>query len=176
MENLSNGKVFLIDGSVSHTSCAAYREAEFKAVVKRIDQADLVSKRQAMDPRAWDPSPALVDRSKTKVVKYSPLMQIIRKLESDQVMQGSHSFVPFVVSSLGELSVEAFGFREELVSMFKHKVTSGAHPVFPFSQAQAVSDYGQRLTLALMQVSALGLASITCTGGKPFRSYPIAVH
>ena len=44
----------------------------------------------------------------------------------------AHPWMRFVVSSLGELSVEAFGFREELVSMFKHKVTSGAHPVFPF--------------------------------------------
>ena len=97
-------------------------------------------------------------------------MQIIHKFESEHIMQGSHSFVPFVVSSLGELSNEAFGFREELISMFKHKVTSGAHPVFPMSPAQAVADFRARFTLAF----ALGLASITCTAGKPFRNYPIA--
>jgi hypothetical protein len=176
VENLSNGKVFLIDGSFIHTSCAAYRDPEFKAVVKRVQQADFISKRQAMDPRAWDPSPAIADKAKLKVAKYAPLMQIIHKFQSDHVMDGSHSFVPFVVSSRGELSNEAFGFREELISMFKHKVTSGAHPVFPLSPAQAVADFRERLTLALMQVSALGLANITCNAGKPFRSYPIAVH
>ena len=61
--------------------------------------------------------------------------------------------------------------------MFKFKVTSGAHEVYPLTPAQAVTDYRWRLTSALMQVAALGLASITCTAGKPFRSYPIiAVH
>ena len=174
VENLSNGKIFLIDGSFIHTSCANYRDAEFKAVVKRVEQADLVSKRQAMDPRAWEPSPAIADKVKIKVTKHAPLMQIIHKFESEHIMQGSHSFVPFVVSSLGELSNEAFGFREELISMFRHKVTSGAHPVFPLSPAQAVADFRSRFTLALMQVPALGLASITCTAGKPFRNYPIA--
>ena len=174
VENLSNGKCFLIDGSLIHTSCAAYRDLEFKSVVKRLDQAAFVSKRQAMDPRAWQPSPAIADKVKIKNSKYAPLMQIIHKFESEHTIQGSHSFVPFVVSSLGELSNEAFGFREELVSMFKHKVTSGVHPVFPLSPAQAVADFRTRFTLALMQVPALGLASITCTAGKPFRNYPIA--
>ena len=85
--------------------------------------------------------------------------------------------MPFVVSSLGELSKEAYNFREELISMFKFKVTSGAHQIYPLTPAQAVADFRLRLTSALMQVSALGLASIACTAGKPFRSYPIiAVH
>jgi hypothetical protein len=176
VENLTNGKVFLIDNAFIHTSCAAYRDPEFKAVAKRVEQADLISKRQAMDPRVWDPSPAIAAKVEIKVAKHAPLMQIIHKLESDHTMQGSHSFVPFVVSSRGELSREAFGFREELISMFKHKVTSGAHPVFPLSQAQAVADFRERLTLAIMRVTAVGLASIACTAGKPFRSYPIAVH
>ena len=82
------------------------------------------SLRGKVAPRVWEPSPAIAGKVKTKVVKYSPLMQIIHKFESDHIL---HSFVPFVVSSLGELYKEAVGFREELV--FKHKVTSGVHPV-----------------------------------------------
>ena len=54
-------------------------------------------------------------------------------------------------------------------------MTSGGHQVYPLTPAKAVADYRLRLTStsALMQVSALGLASITCTAGKPFRSHPI---
>ena len=86
-------------------------------------------------------------------------MQIIHKFESDHILQGSYSFVPFVVSSLGELSKEAVGFRNELVSMFEHKVTNGARTVSPFLPAQAVANHRLRLKLALMQVHTLGLAS-----------------
>ena len=171
--NPTNGKVRLIDGSYVHTSCAAYRGTEFNAVVKRVNLASTVTARNALDPQVWDPSPAIVQKARLKVDKYAPLMQIIHKFQRDRSLEGDHSFVPFIVSSLGELSREAFDFREELISMFKFRVTSGSHQVYPLTPAQAVADYRLRLTSALMQVSALGLASITCTAGKPFRSHPI---
>ena len=142
-------------------------------MVKRVDLASTVTARNALDPQVWDPSPALVQKARLKVDKYAPLMQIIHKFQRDRSLEGDHSFVPFIVSSLGELSREAFDFREELISMFKFRVTSGSHQVYPLTPAQAVADYRLRLTSALMQVSALGLASITCTAGKPFRSHPI---
>ena len=121
--NPTNGKVRLIDGSFVHTSCAVYRDTEFNAVAKRVNLASTITARSALDPQVWDPSPVIAQKARLKVDKYAPLMQIIHKFQRDRSLEGDHSFVPFIVSSLGELSREAFNFREELVSMFKFKVT-----------------------------------------------------
>ncbi len=44
-------------------------------------------------------------------------MQIIHHLQRDGRIEEEHSFVPFVVSSLGELSRDAFRFVEEVVAI-----------------------------------------------------------
>jgi hypothetical protein len=173
--NPSNGKVYLIDGSFIHTSCTAYRDAEFKSVEKRLEKAETVSKKKAMDPSLWDDSVSIAAKVKAKVDKYAPLMQIILKFQRESTLEGLHFFVPFVVSSLGELSKEAYGFREELVSMFNLKVANDPRAAFPLAPAKAVAEYRARLTAALMQVAAVGLANITCTAGKPFRNHPILI-
>ena len=72
-------------------------------MTKRVNLASTVTARSALDPQVWDPSPALVQKARLKV-----LMQIIHKFQRDRSLEGDHSFVPFIVSSLGELSREAF--------------------------------------------------------------------
>ena len=168
IKNPSNDKVHLIDGSYGHTSCSNYRDAEFKALVKRILAADTADKQQASNPLLWEPSAFIAMKVKIKNDKYAPLMQLIHKFERDRALEGQHSFIPFVISSLGELSREAHCFKEELVSMFKFKISKSPDSAFPFSPAQAIADFRSRLTTDLMRVSAVGLARILSTAGKPF--------
>ena len=104
-------------------------------------------------------------------------MQIIQHLEREGHLDEKHSFVPFVVSSLGELSVEAFRFVEELVSMYKVRISNCEQLSFPLAPNQAVADFRYRFKLELMRVTAIGLASITCSAGKPFGNRSIfAMH
>ena len=177
IKNPSNNKVYLIDGAFIHTSCANYREPEFNSLVKRIQSDDAVNEEQASNPLLWEPSKSIAAKVKSKTDKHAPLMQIIFKFQRDNKLDGQHSFVPFVLSSLGELSREAYCFKEELVSMFKFKITNSPASTFPFTPAKAIADFRSRLTTELMRVSALGLARIVSTAGKPFGNRSIfAVH
>ena len=95
-------------------------------------------------------------------------MQILHFFQRDGRSEGSHSFVPFIVSSLGELSREAFCFVEEIVAMFKLRIERCKDLAFPLSPNQAVADFRSRFKLAIMRVAAVGLANIACSAGKPF--------
>ena len=177
IKNPSNNKVYLVDGAFLHPSCANYRGPEFTSLVKRIQSADTAEDQQASNPLLWEPSKSIEAKAKSKIEKYTPLMQIISKYERDNMIDGQHSFVPFVVSSFGELSKQAYCFKEELVSMFKFKIKNTLASTFPFTPAQAIADFRSRLTEELMRVAALGLARIVSTAGKPFGNRSIfAVH
>ena len=93
-------------------------------------------------------------------------MQIIHHFQRDGRLDGTHSFVPFIVSSLGELSREAFCFVEELVTMFRFKVTGCEALAFPLSPNQAVADFRNRNKLAIMRVAAVGWANNACSAGN----------
>ena len=79
----------------------------------------------------------------------------------------------FVLSSFGELSREAFAFKEELVAMYKFKISNSTASTFSFTPAQAIADFRARLNTDLMRVTALGLARIVSTGGKPFGTFHV---
>ena len=100
-------------------------------------------------------------------------MQIIHHFQRDGSLDGTHSFVPFIVSSLGELSREAFCFVEELVAMYRLKVSNCEAVAFPLTPNQAVADFRKRLMLASMRVTAVGLANIACSAGNPFGNHAI---
>ena len=125
----------------------------------------------------WEPSASIAAKAKSKDDKYVPLMQIIHHLEREGKFEESHSYVPFIVSSLGELSREDFCFVEVLVAMYKFKVSRCEDLAFPLPPNQAVADYRNRFKQALMRVAAIGLANIACSAGKPFGNRSIyAVH
>ena len=68
-------------------------------------------------------------------------------------------------------------FNEELVAMYRLKVSNCEAVAFPLSPNQAVADFRKRLMLALMRVTAIGLANIACSAGKPFGNCAIyAAH
>ena len=137
-------------------------------LVKRIQSAKAAEDQKASNPLLWEPSKSIESKVKSKNDKYAPLMQIISKFQRDNMLDGQHSFVPFVLSSLGEFSREAFCFKEELVSMYKFKISNSMASTLPFTPAQAVADFRARLNTELMRVAALGLARIVSTAGKPF--------
>ena len=177
IRNPSNGKVYLLDGTFIHTSCAAYRDAEFKVISNRVESDDAAVKKNAMNPMLWEPSAALAAKAQIKVDKYAPLMQILQHFQREGRVEGVHSFVPFVVSSLGELSREALQFVEEIVSMYRLRISRCEQLAFPLPPNQAVADFRNRFKLALMRVAAVGLANIACSAGKPFGNRSIyAVH
>ena len=166
--NPSNLKAFLIDGSFIHPSCSAYRDAEFKDVSKRLESAAQAAKMKSTEPLRWEPSLTIDGKAKLKVGKYAPVMQILKFFERDNRVAENHSFVPFIVSSLGELSREAFCLMEEIVAMYRHRVTLCEEVAFPLLPNQAVADFRYRFKLAVMRVTAVGLANIACTAGLPF--------
>jgi len=177
VRNPSNGKVYLLDGTFIHTSCAAYRDAEFKVISNRVKSDDEAVKKNAMNPMLWEPSAALAAKAQIKIDKYAPLMQILQHFQREGRVEGVHSFVPFVVSSLGELSREALQFVEEIVSMYRLRISRCEQLAFPLPPNQAVADFRNRFKLALMRVAAVGLANIACSAGKPFGNRSIyAVH
>jgi len=177
IKNPTNNKVYLLDGTFIHTSCAAYRDAEFKDVVKRVNAEEAATKKNATNPLLWDASVSLTSKAKIKCDKYAPLMQIIHHFQREGLLEEEHSFVPFVVSSLGELSREAFRFVEEVVAMYKVRISICNQLAFPLTPNQAVADFRYRFKLELMRVAAIGLANITCSGGKPFGNRSIfAMH
>ena len=107
----------------------------------------------------------------------APLLQILQHFQRQGRIEGSHLFVPFVISSLGELSREATCFVEEIVSMYKLKISNCLQMAYPLPPNQAVADFRKRFKLALMHVAGVGLANIACSAGKPFGNRSIyAVH
>ncbi len=169
--------IYLIDGTFVHTSCATYRDAEFKGVSERVESDAEDIKKNAMNPMLWEPSVALVAKAQSKIDKYAPLMQILQHLQRAGSVEGVHSFVPFVVSSLGELSREALRFVEDLVAMYRVRISKCEQLAFPLPPNQAVADFRKRFKLALMRVAGVGLANIACSAGKPFGNRSIyAVH
>lgn len=177
IKNPSNGKVYLIDGSFIHTSCTGYRDAEFKAVAKRVESDDEDVKKNAINPLLWEPSVSLAAKAQSKVDKYAPLMQILQHFQREGRVDGVHSFVPFVISSRGELSREATRFVEEIVAMYNYRISNCTHLAFPLPPNQAVAEFRNRFKLELMRVAAVGLANIACSAGKPFGNRSIyAVH
>ena len=104
-------------------------------------------------------------------------MQILQHFQRQGRIEGAHSFVPFVISSLGEMSREAIRFVEEIVSLYKIRISNCVQLAYPLPPNQAVSDFRNRFKLALMRVAGVGLASIACSAGKPFGNRSIyAVH
>ena len=177
IRNPFNDKVYLVDGTFIHTSCTAYRDAEFKAISNRVESEDAAVKKNAFNPLLWEPSVTLAAKAQLKNDKHAPLMQIIQHFQRQGRIEGAHSFVPFVISSLGELSREATCFVEEIVSMYKLKISNRLQMAYPLPPNQAVADFRKRFKLALMRVAGVGLANIACSAGKPFGNRSIyAVH
>ena len=166
--NPSNQKAYLIDGSFIHPSCSAYRDTEFKDVSKRLESAAQAAKNKSTEPLRWEPSLTIAAKAKSKVDKYAPVMQILKSFERGNRVAETHSFIPFIVSSRGELSREAFCLMEEIVAMYRHRVTLCEEVAFPLLPNQAVADFRYRFKLAVMRVAAVGLANIACTAGLPF--------
>jgi hypothetical protein len=171
--NPSNQKAYLIDNTFIHTSCSGYRDGEFKDVTKRLESAAQSAKKKSTEPRRWDPSLTIASKATLKDNKYAPVMQILKFFERSGRIPETHSFVPFVVSSLGELSKEAFCLVEEIVAMYRHKVSLCQEAAFPLLPNQAVADFRFRFKLAIMRVAAVGLANIACTAGLPFGNRPL---
>jgi len=123
------------------------------------------------------PALTIAAKTKIKVDHYAPVMQILKFLERDGRISETHSFVPFIVSSLGELSREAFCFIEEIVAMYRHRVSTCEELAFPLLPNQAVADFRYRFKIAVMRVAAVGLANIACRAGLPFGNHALyAVH
>ena len=57
---------------------------------------------------------------------------------------------------------------EEIVAMYRHRVSMCEEVAFPMLPNQAVADFRFRFKLAIMRVTAVGLANIACTAGLPF--------
>ena len=177
IDNPSNHKVYLVDGSFIHPSCAGYRDSEFKDVSKRLEAAAQASRMKSTEPMRWDPSLTIAAKAKIKVDKHAPVMQILKSLERNGRISQTHYFVPFIVSSLGELSREAFCFIEEIVAMYRHRVSMCEDIAFPLLPNQAVADFRYRFKIAIMRVAAVGLANIACRAGLPFGNRALyAVH
>ena len=167
IQNPTNDDEDWIDATRIHTTCATYVKAEFKAVSTRLATARFATKAETIDPLLWTRSPALHARGQHKIVKYSRLLLLAERLALDRRLPSKPRFVPFVVSSLGELSREAFQFRERLVSLFRNRVSLNPALVFPKAPSLAVSDFRSRFTQGLMRVLADGLSSVMMTAGRP---------
>ena len=156
-----------IDATRIHTTCASYVKAEFKSVVLRLATASFATIAETVDPLLWTRSPALHARAQKKIVKYSRLMLLAERMATDRRLPSKPKFVPFVVSSLGELSRESYQFREKLVSLFRKRVVSNPALVFPKTPSAAVANFRSRFTQGLMRALADGLALVMITAGRP---------
>ena len=82
-------------------------------------------------------------------------------MAADRRLPSKPSFVPFVVSSLGELFRESYQFREKLVSLYRNRVLANPQLVYPRPPNVAIANYRIRFTQ--------GLASVMMTAGRPPR-------
>ena len=74
---------------------------------------------------------------------------------------------------VSELCREALRFVEDIVSMYKLRISSCESLAFPLPPNQAVADFRSRFKLELMRVAGVGL----CSAGKPFGNRSMyAVH
>ena len=127
-------------------------------------------------PLRWDPALTIAAKAKIKVDKYAPVMQILKFFERDGRIAETHSFVPFIVSSLGELSKEAFCLIEEIVAMYRHRISRCEEVTFPLLPNQAVADFRYRFKLAVMRVAAVGLANIACSACLPIALFMLYIN
>ena len=156
-----------IDATRIHTTCASYIKAEFKAVAHRLATASFATTAQTVDPLIWSSSPALLARADRKISKYSKLMMLAERMADDHRLASKPKFVPFVVSSLGELSRESYKYREKLVSQYRKRVVLNPTLVFPKTPSAAVANFRSRFTQGLMRALADGLALVMITAGRP---------
>jgi len=168
MENKSTGECKWVDTTVVHTAAESYREREFKAVVARNVSASTATSLATIDVFKFQPSPILIERTVSKVEKYSRLLWIAKKQSQQKKRQQAPLFAAFSVSDYGELSPAAAELLDWLVDQHRHMCERMGPRADGCKPLELVRDFRRKLKVSVQMAIAAGSGEMFHAAGQPW--------
>ena len=167
LENEETGEARWVDVTVVHTGAESYQDKEIKSVNQRQIIAQLASSLALPDPlkASENPSPTLVERTTTKITKYSRLLQVAKKQTTEKKRKQVPVFSTFAISDYGELAPDAADFTEWLVNQYKLKVERDGKRSDGCKPLELVRDFRHRLRIGIQLAVASGCGEMLCRAG-----------
>ena len=78
------------------------------------------------------------------------------------------SFIPFVVSDLGELAPDAANLQEWIVEQYRHKCSKLAPHADGCSTSELVRKFRHRFKIGIQMAMAAGLGAMIQAAGQPW--------
>src|SRR5206468_1481012 len=97
------------------------------------------------------------------------LVSVAKKQKADRTRPSVPNFMPFVVSSLGDLAPKAFEVQEWLVSQYKRKCHSEGPRLDGCTVAERVREFRHSLKLGIQVAVAVGTGTMIQAAGRAWR-------
>ena len=148
--------------------CRSYLAEEIKVADQRLSDTlqVLACSASVPDLKAGKPSPALQTVKYRKLTKYTLLNQMIQKQVADR-QRGKSSFVPFAVTTLGELSADAEVFMDYIVQCFRLKCRREGPRLDGLSVSHLTHTFAFEFRSAVQATIARGAGKIMAFAGLP---------
>lgn len=116
-------------------------------------------------------SPALTNREKFKKSKYARLITVADKQFYDRQRTSKPGFIPFAMSTAGELGPDAHSLIAWLIDKFRLKCKAQGRRADGMTVRELVADFHRRLRVTLQFAMAAGMGQLiaeagTATGGN----------
>ena len=112
--------------------------------------------------------PTLVERESEKSSKYGRLVLVASKQYTDGKRGTLPTFVPFVVSDLGELAPSAVDLQEWLVNQYRLRCIKLGPRSDGCTTSDLVRSFRHRLKIGVQTAIAAGLGSMIQAAGLPW--------
>ena len=148
--------------------CRSYLAEEIKVANHRLSDISQVLACSASVPdlKAGKSSPALQTVKDRKLAKYLFLNQMIQEQVADR-QRGKSMFVPFAVTTLGELSVDAEVFMDYIVQCFRQKVRREGPRLDGLSVSHLTHMFAFEFRSAVQATIARGAGKMMAFAGLP---------
>ena len=121
-----------------------------------------------LDAFQRQPSPALLERERQKVEKYSRLILIAAKQHADHKRPNLPTFTPFVVSDFGEIAPSAMDLQEWIVEQFRRKYVKLGRRADGCSTSDLVRQFRHNFKVGIQMAIATGLGGMIQAAGQPW--------
>ena len=153
-----------IDVTSVNTAADSYVDLEMRHTMDKLASLKLACEVKVPN-LPMRPSPTLVARERIKIDKYSRLISVADKQFFDHERKTKPTFVPFAMSTAGELGPEAYSLQEWLVE--KYRLQRKAEKNRPDGQTtrDLVLDFRRRLRMSLQFAMAAGMGQLIAEAG-----------
>ena len=151
-----------------HTAAESYREREFKTVVARNVSASTAASLSTIDAFKFQSSPILIERTTSKVEKYSRLLWIAKKQAQQKKRLHAPLFSAFSVSDYGELSPAAAELVDWLVDQHRRMCEQTGPRLDGCKPLELVREFKRKLNVSVQMAIAAGSGEMFHAAGQPW--------